>query len=187
MDLDAKKQIKRSKIQEHAPILLSLFDLLSPKPLINSITYFRNSSTLSLNRRVLFRMPHARAVENGRLNRSPESSLRAPPPHQPRLLRVRSSRPRGSRHRAPLSSLPHSIHFTYRTFSLPYLPRTVHVSPTHPHHASRHAQDTTQCTGNRRNRCTKNMNKTSRPPTQHRRVLPTPRSKIHETCRNNTG
>ncbi len=50
-------------------------------------------------------MPHTCAVENGGLNTSPESSARTPPSHQTRLLRVRSSRSHGSRHRAPLSPL----------------------------------------------------------------------------------
>ena len=59
--------------------------------------------TLSLNLCFLFRMPHTRAIENGGLNTSPESSVRTPPSHQTRLLRVRSSRSHGSRHRAPLS------------------------------------------------------------------------------------
>ena len=35
--------------------------------------------------------PHTRAIENGGLNRSPLSFLRAPPSHLPRLIRVRSS------------------------------------------------------------------------------------------------
>ena len=64
-----------------------------------------NRFTLSLNLELLFRMPHTCAVENGGLNTSPESSARTPPSHQTRLLRVRSSRSHGSRHRAPLSSL----------------------------------------------------------------------------------
>jgi len=60
-------------------------------------------------------MPHTCAVENGGLNTSPESSARTPPSHQTRLLRVRSSRSHGSRHRAPLSSL-HSPNIPFIAF-----------------------------------------------------------------------
>ena len=48
--------------------------------------------------------PDARAVENGGLNTSPESSARTPPSHQPRLLRVRSSQLHGCCHQPPLLS-----------------------------------------------------------------------------------
>ena len=69
------------------------------------LPFTQTQFTLSLNLWFLFRMPHTCAVENGGLNTSPESSVRTPPSHQTRLLRVRSSRFHGSRHRAPLSSI----------------------------------------------------------------------------------
>ena len=57
--------------------------------------------------------PDARAVENGGLNTSPESSARTPPSHQPRLLRVRSSQLHGCCHQPPLFLLQNANHFTY--------------------------------------------------------------------------
>ncbi len=77
---------------------------LSFSKLISSAIH-TNRFTLSLNLELLFRMPHTCAIENGGLNTSPESLALTPPSHQTRLLRVRSSRSHGSRHRAPLSSL----------------------------------------------------------------------------------
>ena len=75
-----------------------------------------NLSTLSLVPWILFRLPYARAVENGGLNESPEGSPRALPSHQPRLLRVNSSQFHGSRHRAPLSAFK-SLHISLMAFS----------------------------------------------------------------------
>jgi hypothetical protein len=62
-------------------------------------------------------VPYTRAVESGRLNRSPESSLRTPPPHQPRLIRVRSSHSRGSCHHAPLLCFKRTPHYRNRLTS----------------------------------------------------------------------
>ena len=95
------------KTPEHTPS--TIYNTLNSSHLSfskhKSSNIHTNLFALSLNLELLFRMPHTCAVENGGLNTSPESSALTPPSHQTRLLRVRSSRSHGSRHRAPLSSL----------------------------------------------------------------------------------
>ncbi len=91
------------KLQNIPPNIIYSSHLSFSKHLSSAI--HTNRFTLSLNLELLFRMPHTCAIENGGLNTSPESLALTPPSHQTRLLRVRSSRSHGSRHRAPLSSL----------------------------------------------------------------------------------
>jgi hypothetical protein len=47
--------------------------------------------------------PYTCAIENARLNMSPESFMRTPASHHPGLLPLRASREHGQRHRSPLS------------------------------------------------------------------------------------
>jgi hypothetical protein len=96
--------------------MIKLFSEHTPQISTYYLLNLKSYNTLSLNPIILFRLPYTRAVENGGLNRSPGGFLRTPPSQQPRLLRVRSSLPHGSRHRAPLLLLKNNIHFNYDNY-----------------------------------------------------------------------